>query len=312
MMRSELRLRHYSPRTIEAYEGWVKRFVRFHRLRHPSEMGAPEVSAFLSDLANRLEVAAATQNQALAALLFLYQRVLMSPLDEPVFVRAKAAERLPTVLTRTEVQRVLERMEGTPKLMASLLYGSGLRLMECAELRVKDVDLERGEIVVRQGKGAKDRVTPLPSQLSVELGEHLARVRAQHRLDVAAGAGWVALPEGLERKLYQAGRQWPWQWLFPASRVHTHRQLNQRRRHHFHESALQRAVRIAGLVAGLSKRVTCHTLRHSFATHLLDAGYDIRTIQELLGHRSVTTTMIYTHVLNRGGLGVRSPLDFPR
>lgn len=312
VMRSELRLRHYSPRTLEAYEGWVKRFVRFHGLRHPSEMGAKEVSAFLSDLANRLGVAASTQNQALAALLFLYQRVLMRPLDEPSFVRAKRPQRLPTVLTRAEVQRVLERMEGTPRLMASLLYGSGLRLMECAQLRVKDVDIERGEVIVRQGKGAKDRVTPLPARVGLEVAEHLVRVRAQHRLDVAAGAGWVWLPDRLEKKLHAAGREWPWQWVFPASQVHVDRETKQRRRHHFHESGLQRAVRIAGLVGGLSKRVTCHTLRHSFATHLLDAGYDIRTIQELLGHRSVATTMIYTHVLNRGGLGVRSPLDFPR
>lgn len=224
-------------------------------------------------------------------------------------MHAKRPRRLPVVLSVGEVARVLERLEGMPFLMASLLYGSGLRLMECVRLRVKDLEFERGEIVVREGKGDKDRVTPLPRRLHQPLRSHLEWVRGQHQNDLALGAGWVELPGALARKLPNAGREWSWQWIFPATRRYLHPETGQRRRHHFHETALRRAVHEAGIAAGIGRRVTCHSMRHSFATHLLESGSDIRTIQELLGHRSVATTMIYTHVLNRGGLGARSPLD---
>jgi integron integrase len=236
--------------------------------------------------------------------------VLRLPLEEVAeFSRAKRPQRLPSVLSQVEVSRVLEQLAGVPRLMAELLYGSGLRLMECAELRVKDLSFDRSEIVVRQGKGAKDRVAPLPRAVQLKLKRHLDGVKAQHGRDLDENAGWVMVPAGVEKKMPKAGRDWPWQWVFPATRRYLHAGTGQLRRHHFHETALQRAVREAGIVAGLDRRVTCHSLRHSFATHLLEMGYDIRTIQELLGHRSVATTMIYTHVLNRGGLGVKSPLD---
>jgi integron integrase len=253
-------------------------------------------------------VSASTQGQALAALLFFYDAVMRQPIEafEPL-VRAKRPLLVPVVLTPSEVQRLLERMTGCTLLMASLLYGSGLRLMECARLRVKDLDLERAEIRVRCGKGAKDRLVPLAQTLIEPLRCHLAAVRKQHEADLRAGAGWVDLPDALSRKYPSAGRDWIWQWVFPATRHYRHPATGQLRRHHFHETALQKAVHQAALVAQIDKRVHCHALRHSFATNLLENGYDIRTIQELLGHQSVTTTMIYTHVLNRGGLGVRSP-----
>lgn len=309
-VREQMRLRHYSPRTEKAYVGWVVRFVRFSGTRHPKELGAAEVGAFLSHLAQGEGVSASTQNQALAALLFLYECVLGRHLEEQSsFVRAKRPQRLPVVLSAPEVSRVLEHLDGIPGLMAELLYGSGLRLLECARLRVKDVSFERGEVVIREGKGNKDRVAPLPRRLTPRLQEHLSLVKRQHERDLREGAGWVELPSGVSKKQPNAGRELPWQWLFPATRTYRHIESGERRRHHFHETALQRAVKSAGLAAGIGKRVTCHCLRHSFATHLLEMGYDIRTIQELLGHRSVVTTMIYTHVLNRGGLGVRSPLD---
>lgn len=273
-------------------------------------LGAPEIEAFLDHLATSRAVSASTQNQALAALLFLYIRVLDRP---PTlawgFARGKRPEHLPVVLTPTEVVAVLERLDGAPRLMASLLYGAGLRLMECASLRVKDLELERREIRVRDGKGQKDRVAPLPRRLLEPLQAHLVEVRRLHEVDLAKGGGWVALPNALDRKYPNAGREWPWHWVFPATRTYVDGATGQVRRHHLHETVLQRAVRDAALAAGLAKRVSCHVLRHSFATHLLEAGYDIRTIQELLGHKDVATTMIYTHVLNRGGLGVRSPLD---
>ena len=289
---------------------WVRRFIRFHRMRHPAELGAPEVAAFLSHLASRDRVAASTQNQALAAILFLYTEVLGRSLEEiTAFVRAKRPVTLPVVLSQREVARLLDQMRGVFRLMAELLYGSGLRLLECCELRIKDVSLDRGEITVRRGKGGKDRITTLPQRIQPALRAHLAAVRRQHEQDLRRGAGWVALPEGLASKLPSAGREWPWHWVFPATREYRDAASGQRRRHHLHETALQKAVRAAALAAGMERRVTCHSLRHSFATHLLEMGYDIRTIQELLGHRSVETTMIHTHVLNRGGRGVRSPLD---
>lgn len=306
----ELRTRHYSPRTVEAYVGWVRRYVKFHDRRHPGELGPEAVSAFLTHLAAEGSVSASTQNQALAALIFLYGELLGRPLEETqAFVRAKRPERLPSVLTPRGVDALLAQLEGVPRLMAELLYGAGLRLLECARLRVKDVCFDSGELRIRSGKGDKDRVAPLPAAIQPRLRAHLANVKEQHTRDLVSGAGWVELPNALDRKLPNAGREWPWQWVFPATRTYQEGQSGRRRRHHYHETALQKAVRIAALRAGLPKRVTCHTLRHSFATHLLENGYDIRTIQELLGHRSVATTMIYTHVLNRGGRGVQSPLD---
>jgi integron integrase len=282
----------------------------FHNLRHPRELGPPEIEAFLSHLANAQHVSASAQNQALAALLFLYVRVLSVPLARlGEFTRAKRPQRVPVVLAQTEIGAVLDRMTGVPALMASLLYGAGLRLLECARLRAKDLDFERLEIVVRDGKGRKDRITMLPERMVDPLRAHLDGVRAQHARDVAAGPGWVELPNALDRKYPNAAREWPWQWVFPATRTYVDPVTGRVRRHHLHETVLQRAVREAVLAARLSKRASCHTLRHSFATHLLEGGYDIRTIQELLGHQDVSTTMISTHVLNRGGLGVRSPLD---
>ncbi|MCC6552397.1 MAG: integron integrase [Polyangiaceae bacterium] len=311
-VRDAIRTRRYSPRTEEAYSAWIRRFVLFHGRRHPRDLGPADVEAFLTHLATERHVSASTQNQALAAILFLYTHVLDLPLARHVdFTRAKRPERLPAVLTPNEVSALLDRMTGVPRLMASLLYGAGLRLLECAELRVKDLDLERREILVRDGKGRKDRITMLPLRLVSPLRDHLTATRAQHAADLAAGAGWVALPDALGRKYPNAGREWPWQGVFPATRPYRDRETGQLRRHHLHETVLQRAVREAALAAGLSRRASCHTLRHSFATHLLEAGYDIRTIQELLGHRDVSTTMISTHVLNRGGLAVRSPLDGP-
>ena len=309
-VRRELRLRHYSPRTERAYVGWIRRFIVFHRLRHPQDVGATEVSRFLSWLALERQVAASTQNQALAALLFLYREVLkvqLPWLDE--VVRAQKPRRLPVVLSRDEVQQVLMRLEGMPRLMAALLYGSGLRLLECCRLRVKDVDFGGNQLIVRGGKGDRDRVAVLPASTRDELRQQLARVRHQHCRDVERGAGWVELPGALGRKYPQAERQLGWQWVFPATRTYYHAESGQRRRHHLHESAVQRAVRRAAREAGILKRVTPHTFRHSFARHLLEDGYDIRTVQRLLGHRDVRTTMIYTHVLNRGPEGVRSPLD---
>jgi integron integrase len=309
-VRETMRARRMSPRTEEAYVGWMRRFLHHHGLRHPRELGPDAIARFLGHLATEQHVAASTQNQALAAILFLYVYVLGQPVESlGEYVRAKRPERLPAVLTQAEITALLNPTTGAPRLMASLLYGSGLRLMECARLRVKDLDFERREVLVREGKGDKDRMTMLPASLVEPLRAHLAEVRALHEADLRAGAGWVELPHALGRKLPNAGREWPWQWVFPATRTYRHPESGEVRRHHLHESVLQRAVHQAGVQARITRRVGCHVLRHSFATHLLEGGYDIRTIQELLGHRDVSTTMIYTHVLNRGGLGVRSPLD---
>jgi integron integrase len=305
-----LRARHYSRRTEKAYLGWIRRFISANGGRDPATLGAVEVSRFLTDLAVRGHVAASTQNQAFSALLFLYRDALgleLSGLEQTP--RAKRPERLPQVLSAAEVRSVLRGLRGRVRTMAILMYGSGLRLLECARLRVKDIDFDRGEITVRDGKGRKDRVTVLPERVAEGLQRHLERVRRLHAADLGMGAGRVVLPDALTRKYPSASREWAWQWVFPASRLYADPHTGERRRHHIHESVLQRAFRDAVRAAGLTKPATCHTLRHSFATHLLESGYDIRTIQELLGHSDVSTTMIYTHVLNRGGRGVRSPID---
>jgi len=309
-VRSALRTRHYSRRTEEAYVGWVRRFVRFSGARHLAELGDAEVERFLSNLAVERCVAAATQNQALSALLFLYRDVLGRPLTLPSeAVRAKKPKRLPTVLSRAEVAALLGQLDGTAWLMASLLYGAGLRLQECLQLRVKDIEFDPGQILVRGGKGGKDRVTMLPGVVRGPLSAHLEGVRHLHGRDLARGAGRTSLPRALARKYPSAAADWVWQYVFPARRLFVHPRTGARYRHHAHESVLQRAVADAVRRAGIPKRASCHTLRHSFATHLLEAGYDIRTVQELLGHKDVSTTMIYTHVLNRGGRGVLSPAD---
>ncbi len=289
---------------------WVRRFILFHGKRHPAEMDAPEIQAFLAHLAQEKNVSASTQNQALSALLFLYREVLHKEIDPVLLPSAKRPERLPTVLTRDEALRLLNHLDGTYKLMAQLLYGSGLRLMECVRLRIKDIDFEYRTITVRDGKGEKDRIVPLPETVIPELRRQTQRVSMLHEEDLAAGDGEVYLPYALAQKYPNAAREFIWQYLFPASRRSVDPRSGKERRHHLDPSGLQRAVKQAAQKAGIQKRVTPHTLRHSFATHLLQAGYDIRTVQELLGHKDVRTTMIYTHVLQRGGLAVRSPLDF--
>lgn len=309
-MRRVMRARHYSWRTERTYVSWAKRFVEFHRLRHPEEMGEAEVEQYLTSLAVQARVSAATQNQAAAALMFLYRKVLGRDFERPIqIIRGKSGRSLPVVLTGAEVRAVCSKLDGVYRLVARLLYGSGLRLLECLTLRVKDIDLVRLEIRLRRGKGERDRVTMFPQLLIVDLQAHLGRVRERYRRDLAAGCGGVSLPGALAAKLPGASRDWVWQFVFPASRLYRDRRTGERRRHHLHESAVQRAVREAVRRSGISKRATCHTFRHSFATHLLESGHDIRTVQELLGHRDVRTTMIYTHVLNRGRVSVRSPLD---
>jgi integron integrase len=309
-MREALRSRHYSKRTEQAYCLWVKRYIRFHRYRHPAEMTEPEINAFLTHLAVEAKVSASTQTQALSALLFLYRHVLFYELgDLGAIARARTPKRLPVVLTRDEVRLVLGAMEGGTRVMASLLYGCGLRLSECLELRVQDIDFGLNELTVRQGKGAKDRVTMLPESLKPDLQQQLRAAKRVHDRDLAEGWGRIELPNALERKYPNAPFEWRWQWVFPQPTRWRNERTGLQGRHHLHTTVLQRAVREAAQRTGIAKRVGCHTLRHSFATHLLESGYDIRTIQELLGHQSVSTTMIYTHVLNKGGRGVRSPFD---
>lgn len=309
-MRAEIRLRHYSIRTEEAYVDWARRFILYHNKRHPKDMGAVEVRDFLSHLATERNVSASTQNQAKSALLFLYREVVhveLPWLDE--VIAAKASRRLPVVLTSTEIRHLLNAMSGTMGLVASLLYGTGMRLLEGLRLRVKDVEFERREIIVREGKGNKDRVTVLPENLILPLKAHLEKVKALHERDLEAGFGDVYLPDALAKKYPNAGKTWGWQFVFPSAVRSIDPRSGAERRHHLYEASVQRAVREAAKLAGIHKPVTPHVLRHSFATHLLQSGYDIRTVQELLGHSDVATTMIYTHVLNKGGRGVVSPLD---
>jgi integron integrase len=308
-VRQKARLRRFSPRTERAYVAWIRRFIRFHGMRHPRDMGEAEVAGFLSHLAVDRRVAPSTQAQALCALLFLYEQVLGRPLGRLEGLRwARHRPGLPVVLTREEVEAVLRELTGVPWLVGLLLYGSGLRLLEALQLRVKDVDLGRGEIRVREAKGGRPRVTVLSESVREPLGAHLGAVRRLHQADLRAGGGEVELPGALAVKYASAAREWAWQWVFPSRRRYV-AAGGGLRRHHVHESVIQRAVKAAVLKSGTAKRATCHTFRHSFATHLLEGRYDIRTVQELLGHRDVRTTMIYTHVLNRGGLGVRSPAD---
>ena len=309
-VQGRIRFKHYSIRTEQAYLDWIKRFIRHFGKRHPINMGADEIQEFLTHLAVAGRVAAATQNQAKSALLFLYKDVLAIELPWLNGVEsAKTPKRLPVVLTRDEVIRVLSRLEGSRSVIARLLYGTGMRIMEGLRLRVKDLNFERNEILIRDGKGAKDRVTMLPGSLIPALREHLERVQKLHQQDLAAGHGDVYLPYALNRKYPAAGHEWMWQYVFPSARLSVDPRSGTMRRHHVMDQTIQRAIRQAVHDAGINKPATPHTLRHSFATHLLEAGYDIRTVQELLGHSDVSTTMIYTHVLNRGGRGVSSPLD---
>jgi integron integrase len=309
-LRQVMRTRHYSYRTEESYAHWARRFILFHGKRHPKDMGAGEINTFLSHLAVEAQVSAATQNQALAALLFLYKEVLKVevPWMDGV-IRAKRSQRLPEVLTKREVRAILEHLPPAKRLMAGLLYGSGLRLNECLNLRIKDLELERREVMVRDGKGGKDRVTVLPGSLVPALREHLERHKAWFEVVKADGRARCSMPDALARKYPNAPYEWKWQYLFPAPKPSKDPRTGEIKRHHLSETGLQRAVKGAVRAAGITKNVSCHTFRHSFATHLLEDGYDIRTVQELLGHSDVSTTMIYTHVLNRGGRGVKSPAD---
>ena len=305
-----IRLRHYSPRTEAAYVGWVRRFVRYHGMQHPRSLSPSHVRAFLSHLSGEQKVSASTQNQALAALLFLYRDVLRMALPWLDGIeRAKRPTRLPTVMTREEAWRVIDGLSGTSKVLSILMYGSGLRLTEAVSLRVKDVDVKSRSVTVRSGKGEKDRNTMLPERLVETLEEQLDTARRTWLQDLRDPRFAVALPDALARKMPNAGRQFGWYWVFPAARVYHEPRTNVVRRHHVHQTGVQRSVATAARATGIHKRITCHTFRHSFATHLLEAGYDIRTIQELMGHSDVSTTMLYTHVLNRGGRGVRSPAD---
>lgn len=309
-VRIALRSRHYSKSTEQTYVHWIKRFIFFHKLRHPAEMGETEVNQFLSHLAINDNVSPSTQNQALSALLFLYRYVLdRQPGELGKVIRAKKSPRLPVVLTRQEVKAVLSHLRGEHWLIGTLMYGTGMRLMECLRLRVKDVDFASGEIIIREGKGDKDRRTMLPEKVKSSLKEHLERVKRTHERDLNDGYGRVPLPHALNRKYPNASSEWGWQYVFPQSKRWVNARTGEQGRHHVDESIVQRAIKAAVRLTGIGKPATSHTLRHSFATHLLEDGYDIRTIQELLGHKDVGTTMIYTHVLNRGGKGVRSPAD---
>jgi integron integrase len=308
-VRHVIRCKHYSYSTEQTYIDWIKRYIFFHNKRHPKEMREKEISEFLTHLAVKRNVSSSTQNQALCALVFLYKHVLKIDLAEFNLIRAKKPVKLPVVFTRNEVREILIQLQGTNWLMGQIVYGAGLRLMECMRLRVKDIDFEYKQIIIRNGKGMKDRVTMLPTVIIEQLQRHLEKVKKIHENDLHAGFGTVYLPYALDRKYPNANRSWGWQYVFPASRRSIDPRSKVERRHHLSETVLQRAVKKAIRVCRIPKHGSCHSLRHSFATHLLEAGYDIRTVQELLGHKDVSTTMIYTHVLNRGGKGVQSPGD---
>ncbi|HEU19117.1 MAG TPA: integron integrase [Deltaproteobacteria bacterium] len=309
-LREAIRARHYSRRTETSYCNWVKRYIYFHDVRHPADMAEPEINAFLTHLAVKEKVSASTQNQALSALLFLYRHVIGREIgDLGEVIRARKPKRLPVIMARDEVKAVLMNLAGDKWLMVSLMYGTGMRLMECLRLRVQDINFSGKEILIRDGKGAKDRITMLPDTLNTPLREHLKKVKEIHDRDLADGWGCVVMPGALDRKYPNASKDWRWQWVFPQETRWKNTKNGQQGRHHLHETILQRAGREAVRKAEIVKHVGCHTFRHCFATHLLEAGYDIRTIQELLGHKDVSTTMIYTHVLNKGGHGVRSPVD---
>ena len=308
-LRRACRVRHYSIRTEDAYHDWAERFIRFHNVRHPNEMAEPEVNAFLTDLAVGRHVSASTQNQAMSALLFLYDAVLAKPLNQLVVVRANRPKRLPVVLSRDEVKRVLGQLDGTNGLIARVLYGTGMRILESLRLRVKDIDFALNQIAIREGKGNKDRLTVLPDAVKAALTARLGEGKTRHDADVAAGNGRVFLPDALGRKYPGMEREWGWQYVFASGKLSTDPRSKEVRRHHLNEGAVSRAITAAVKAAGIDKHATAHTLRHSFATHLIEDGVDIRTVQELLGHESVETTMVYTHVLGKGGRGVTSPLD---
>ena len=309
-VRNTVRAKHYSIRTEQAYVNWIKRFILFHHKRHPREMNSLEIEQFLTYLAVEQNVAASTQNQALAALLFLYQQVLRQPLDHPIdAVRAKKPKRLPVVMSNAEVERLIPNLPDRYQLITRLLYGSGLRLMECLRLRVKGVDFDQHQIIVRNGKGHKDRDTILPDSLRAPLRRQLRYAKTLHDNDLESGYGQVYLPDALERKYPNANREWYWQYVFPSHKLSKDPRSGLIRRHHVGESGLQKTIKAMAKRTGINKPIACHTFRHSFATHLLEDGYDIRTIQELMGHKSVETTMIYTHVIKRGGMAVRSPVD---
>ena len=309
-VRHKIRLKHYSIRTEQAYVSWIKRYLYFHNMKHPNEMGEKEIEEFLTDLATRGKVSASTQNQAFNALLFLYRQVLKTDLfGEINALRAKTPERLPTVLTVDETFAIIEAMSGTLQLMTKILYGCGLRGIECVRVRVKDIDFGLNQILVRNAKGNKDRITVFPDDIKPTLREHLKYVKKLHEKDLNDGYGSVFLPNALARKYKNADKQWGWQYVFPSKTISIDPRSGIKRRHHMHLSSLHKAIKKASNIAGINKPVSNHTFRHSFATHLLQDGYDIRTIQELLGHKDVSTTMIYTHVLNKGGRAVRSPLD---
>lgn len=305
-----IRSRHYSRKTEATYIHWIKRFIFFHHVRHPKDMAEPEINAFLTHLAVKEHVSASTQNQALCAIIFLYKYVLNRKIgDIGEVIRAKQSRYIPVVMTKDEVKAVVGNLTGDKKLMISLMYGTGLRLMECLRLRVQDIDFGRNEITVRDGKGAKDRITMLPESLKEPLRQHLVKVKSVHESDIKDGWGYVQMPYALDRKYPNAPRDWRWQWVFPQEKRWKNTKTGEQGRHHVHETLLQKAVKEAVIKAGIPKHIGCHTFRHSFATHLLENGYDIRTIQELLGHKDVSTTMIYTHVLSKGGHGVKSPFD---
>ena len=309
-VRTAVRIRHYSARTEKAYVHWIRKFVFFHSVRHPINMGGPEITAFLNHLAVNDKVSASTQNQALCAIVFLYKHVLKKEPDQfEGLVWAKKPKHIPVVFTREEVRSILNHLDGVYWMMATLLYGAGLRLRECLELRIKDIDFDYNQIVIRDAKGEKDRVVPLPQKLKTPLKSQMEKVKKLHEQDVKDGYDSVYMPYALEKKYPHAGKELAWKYVFPAHQISTDPRSDIRRRHHLYETVLQKAVKTAIRKAGIVKHAGCHALRHSFATHLLEDGYDIRTIQELLGHNDVKTTMIYTHVLNKGGLAVKSPAD---